>query len=357
MDELINLSSQDVRRIGVIKPSAFGDVVQTLPLLPVLKERFPQAAISWVIRSELADLVAGHPHLDEVVPFQRRGGWPAWRTLLKTLRARRFDLVFDLQGLLRTGVMTWATRAPLRVGLQTAREGSQHACHLLLADSGPLVPASQRYWRVAEALGLGDRNRETLIGIPKRDVRWAETELAKLKGPVLAIHPGARWETKRWPVENFAVIASRAVRRFGFSAVLLGGRDERLTASRLEFDLRRFAPAGRIANLCGESTILQLAALLQRVDVLLTNDSGPMHLAAGLKTPVLGIFTCTNPVRSGPAGDEHELVTTTLPCADCYKKQCPLRRGRLGCLTEVTTDRVWSAFLRLMRRHATRRAA
>ena len=111
------LSSLEPKRICLIKPSALGDVVQTLPLLPVLKECYPDATISWVINKNFADLLTGHPLIDELLIFDRRGSWSSWWELLKSLRARKFDLVFDLQGLFRTGVMTAATRAPIRVGL------------------------------------------------------------------------------------------------------------------------------------------------------------------------------------------------------------------------------------------------
>jgi ADP-heptose:LPS heptosyltransferase len=402
-----DLHTIEPRRICLIKPSAFGDVVQTLPLLPVLKERFPQAAVSWVVRAELRELLEGHPQLDEIVPFQRRGTWrESWR-LLRDLRRRQFDLVFDLQGLLRTAAMTFATAAPLRVGLETAREGAQWACHQTLPDSGRLVPAHLRYWRVAEALGMGDRRRETIVHTSPDDRRWAAEQLAKLNDqapmtnaqfsrqssnagigdpdagsvrvttcepqssnaafghrelgigtsasrPVLAVHPGARWATKRWPVERFAIVAARAARRFGFGTVVLGSRDETITAGRFEFLFRRFAPSARCVNLAGKTTIKQLAALLQRADVLLSSDSGPMHLAAGLGRPVVGVFTCTDPVRSGPPADtNHEAVTTSLPCRNCYKKQCPNRRERrLACLNDVSTDAVWNAFERLVERHA-----
>jgi lipopolysaccharide heptosyltransferase II len=349
-----DLHSIDPRRICVIKPSAFGDVVQALPLLPVLKERFPKAAVSWVVRGELRELLEGHPHLDEIIPFRRKGSWRETWTLLRELRERRFDLVFDLQGLLRTAAMTWATRAPLRVGLESAREGAGWACHLTLRDTGRLVPAHLRYWRVAEALGMGDRQRVTMVGTSFDDRRRAEEQLAPLTGPVLAVHPGARWATKRWPVERFATVAARAARRFGFGTVILGSGDEVVTAGQFEFLFHRFAPSAQCMNLAGKTTIKQLAALLQQTDVLLSSDSGPMHLAAGLGRPVVGVFTCTDPVRSGPPVDAGcETATTALPCRNCYKKQCPKRgKQHLACLDDVSTDAVWAAFERLVERHA-----
>ena len=161
------LDETEVQRIAVIKPTAFGDVVQSLPILGALAERFPGARVSWVISEPLSELVAGHPLLDEWIPYRRRGGWRQWRKLLATLRSRRFDLVFDLQGLLRTAVMTRATAAPLRIGLETAREGSGVACHGLLEDTGRQVPAHRRYWRVAEFLGVGDLTPRAGLEISK----------------------------------------------------------------------------------------------------------------------------------------------------------------------------------------------
>ncbi|MCA9113684.1 MAG: glycosyltransferase family 9 protein, partial [Planctomycetaceae bacterium] len=113
-----HLDQLDPQRICIIKPSALGDIVQSLPLLPALRERFPRAEISWVAGASCADLLEGHPQLERVIRFERHGGLTSWRQLLQTLQQHQFDLSIDLQGLARTGVMNWATRAPLRVGLE-----------------------------------------------------------------------------------------------------------------------------------------------------------------------------------------------------------------------------------------------
>ncbi|GAB4151092.1 MAG: lipopolysaccharide heptosyltransferase I [Planctomycetaceae bacterium] len=348
-----SLKQIDARRICLIKPSALGDVVQTLPLLPVLKERFPQAEISWVIHHGLRELLEGHPQIDHLISYHRHGSWRGCWQLFGELRSRKFDMVLDLQGLLRTGLMTWATASPLRIGLESSREGAGYACHFLLRDTGRFVPAHLRYWRVAEALGLANRTRETHIAISRNDDDWAAQILQTNGSPILAVNPGARWATKRWPIEHFAAIAAKAARHFGFSIVILGGSDETVLASQLEHLLTRFVRNARVENLAGKTSLKQLAAVLRHSDVVLTNDSGPMHLAAGLGTPVLGIFTCTDPVRSGPPGDRHELVTTQLSCANCYKKQCRYRgRKKMACLEEITVERVWQRFAALVTRHA-----
>lgn len=343
------LARQTPERICVIKPSALGDVVQSLSLLPMLKNAFPAASITWVINRELADLVNGHPCVDDVLLFDRRGGWRDWSRLLAELHSHRFDMVFDLQGLFRTGVMTMATRAGIRVGLQTAREGSSLTSNCVIPDTGRKVPAHARLWRIAEVLGQGDVARQTQIVVSNADRDWAAGVLATLPRPIVAVHPGARWETKRWPVEKFASLLERSHQTWHGSTIVLGSRAEQPDADRLQQMLALPGLDGRVLNLAGQTTLKQLSALLARVDLAVSNDSGPMHLAAGLGTPTLGLFTCTSATRSGPAGAQHELVSTTVSCAASYCKRCPHQgAGHLACLAELDVERVWHALQRLV---------
>jgi ADP-heptose:LPS heptosyltransferase len=175
--------------------------------------------------------------------------------------------------------------------------------------------------------------------------------MESLREPVLAVHLGGGWRTKRWPVEKFAVVAAKAARMYGCSIVLVGSGNEAIAAAQFEHLLRRVMSDAPVLNLAGRTNLKQLAAVLERADVMLTNDSGPMHLAAGLGTPIVGIFTCTSPLLSGPAGAEHEFVTTRLSCAASYRKRCPYRgKKHMACFEEISTDRVWQAFVRLMKR-------
>ncbi len=335
----------DAQRVCLIKPTALGDVVQTLPLLGMLRQRFPTAAISWVIRRAFSDLLTGHPDLTEIIPFHRRGGWRESLDTLRVLRYRRFDLVFDLQGLFRTGVMTWVTGAAMRVGLESAREGASLACNCILPHSGRNVPAHLRYWRVAEALGMPNHPRVAVVPTNPAESGWLADKLRHLPRPLLALHPGAGWETKRWPVEKFAEIA----RRFPGSVAVVGSAGERALAARVTDTA--LAPHKPVLNLAGETSLKQLAALLGAADVVVSNDSGPMHLAAAMGTPVVGIFTCTSPLLSGPAGTNHELISTGVPCAASYHKSCPLRgKSHLSCLAELPVDRVWNALERILDR-------
>lgn len=355
-----DLSIADAQRICVIKPSALGDIVQSLPFLSALRERFPRASISWVIKRQFADLLTGHPQLNDVLVFNSDGGIPAFKQLARDLRSKDFDVVFDLQGLFRTAAMSFATRAPLRVGLETAREGAHLPCHVLISDTGRHVPAHVRYWRVAQALGMGHLRPTGIVPVTDAHRRFAVTQLAGINGAVLAIHAGAGWVTKRWPVEKFAVVAAKAIRRFGGTTVLLGTQAEAELTTQLEGLIRRFVPTARVINLAGKTSILELAAVLERCTSVLTNDSGPMHLAAAVGTPVIGVFTSTDAVRSGPPEKHHALVSTQLACAACYKKQCRYSgRRHLKCLDEVAIERVWDSASAVMEREliAARKAA
>ncbi len=341
------------RRIAIIKPSALGDVVQALPLLPVLRSRFPAARLTWIIQRELQDLVTDHPCLDDVLWIDRRPTPAAALKLCRDLRRRRFDLVFDLQGLLRSAAMTLATGARWRVGLETAREGAALVTNVVIPDTGRDVPAHARYWRVAEALGLGTHPREAWLTLPMADQQRAVQWLSRLPRPIFAVQWGAKWVTKRWLLAGFAEVLARAGRAWGGSVVIIGGRAEQPECEWLAEQLRVAGTGQAVLNLAGRTSIKQLAAVLSQVDAVVSNDSGPLHLAAELGRPALGIFTCTSAVRSGPPGSQHEFVSTQLPCAASYCKVCPHSGPQhMACHQELTAERVWQGLQRLVAKHS-----
>ena len=334
-----NLADIEAHRICLIKPSALGDVIQTLPVLSALRSRFPNAHIAWVVNRAYADLLAGHPHLDETIVFDRQRARPwsrpartAFSSLLKTLQERQFDLTCDLQGLLRSAIMTRATKARRRIGLGDAREGAR----LFYTNIVPVphcdMSAVERYWLVAESLGVGATSKQFLIALSSSERQWAERQLAGLDGLRVAIHSGARWVTKRWPVSHFAELARRLEHEAGARLVLVGGPEESDVARQIVA-----AVQDRGVDLTGRTTLKQLTAVLSQVNLLVTNDSGPMHLAAAVGTPVAGIFTCTSPERARPYGPDHLIIGTSVWCAASYLKKC----SRMECMSELTPDRVW----------------
>jgi lipopolysaccharide heptosyltransferase I len=338
--QAIPLSQFSARRIGLIKPSALGDIVHTLPVLSALRRRFPDAHITWVVNRAYEPLLQGHPDLNSTLVFDRtamRGGLvTAARTLYHfahVLRSQQFDLVVDLQGLLRSGLMTLATRAQRRVGLNSAREGATR-CYTDVIQNTSLDAghAVDRYWRVAEEIGVGDSPKIFHIPLRKPECEWARTILAMLPRPWFMLGVGARWLTKRWPPNHFAALVRRAIRQFGGSAIMVGSRDEADAARGTTKQLH-----GPALDLTGQTTLPQLAALLANADVMIANDTGPLHLAAALGRPVVAPYTCTSVGTTGPYGQLHRAVETKVWCQGSCIKRC----SRLECMDELTPDRLW----------------
>ena len=328
------------RRIALLKPSALGDIVHALPVLSGLRDRFPAAHITWVVNKSYEPLIAGHPHLDETLPFDRgafkRGPVEAARYTLRfgdELRRRRFDLVIDLQGLLRTGLMCGFTGCPVRVGFADAREGSRHFyTHRVEVPDADEIHAVDRYWRVAQAVGAGNGPKRFVVPVRPEELVATDRELAGLPRPWVAVAAGARWLTKRWPVGNFAVLVNRAAAEFGGSAVLVGASDDIALSQHLASELTR-----PYLDLTGRTSLPRLTAVLARCDLMLANDTGPLHLAAALGRPCVAPYTCTKAAKHGPFGSAGG-IETAVPCGGSYLRVCP---HGLRCFADLTPEKLW----------------
>jgi lipopolysaccharide heptosyltransferase I len=334
------LHEYPARRIALLKPSALGDIVHSLPVLTALRERYPKAHITWVVNCAYESLLRDHPQLNATLPFDRgaarRGWWQGTRTyisFLYRLRQQRFDLVADLQGLFRTGLMCLASGAVRRVGLSSAREGARRFyTDVIPVPDADAIHAVDRYWRLAEALGAGDEPKRFHVPICDGERLWVEQTLAGCARPWQMLAVGSRWMTKRWPPAHFAALVRQAQSRFGGTAIFVGAREDtdlaRQTISLL---------TGSTRDLTGQTSLPQLAALLARADVMVANDTGPLHLAAALGRPVVAPYTCTRAQLSGPYGAEAGTVESKVWCQGSYLKRC----ARLDCMAELTPARLW----------------
>jgi lipopolysaccharide heptosyltransferase I len=334
------LNEYPARRVLVIKPSALGDIIHSLPVLTALRRRYPAAHISWIVNRGYEPLLLGHPDLDATVPFDRKTSRRGLLTsalyyagFLRRLRGQGFDLVIDLQGLLRSGLMAWATAAPRRVGLSTAREG---ACWFY-TDVVPVadfnaIHAVDRYWLVAEALGVGGTDKCFRVPIGAADRDWAAARLAGCERPWVVLGVGSRWMTKRWPPEHFTALAQQAHAHFGGTFLFVGGLEDAPLAQATARRLR-----GPKCDLTGQTTLPQLGAVLEAADVMVANDTGPLHLAAALGRPVVAPYTCTRVQMNGPYGAFAGAVATGVHCHGSYLKRC----DRLECMAELTPERLW----------------
>ncbi len=328
----------EARRIAIIKPSALGDIVHSLPVLTALRTRFPVARITWIVNSGYESLLTGHPDLTDTLPFNRgalkgaRALATAW-SFATELRRRQFDLVIDMQGLLRSGLMAWASCAPVRVGFRNAREGSRYTyTHKLASPRADRAHAVDRMWAVAEAFGVGHLPKTFRVPLQPGELVAAQNELAALPRPWIAVAVGAKWLTKRWPVTHFAELLTRAQTHFGGSAVFIGASDDIALSQEVIANLR-----GPALNLAGKTSLPRLAATLSLSDVMVGNDTGPLHLGAALGRPCVAPYTCTRVSRHGPYQQAANCVETTVACGGSYLKKC----SNMICMPELTADRLW----------------
>lgn len=335
------------RRVCLIKPSALGDIANTFFALGALRAHWPKARIAWVVNSSLRGLVEAHPQVDEVIPFDRRRmGWGvrgAWEfpRFLQGLAGGGFDVAIDLQGLLRSGLMAAATRAPVRVGLADAREGATWFYTHRIVPRGTIdeAHAIDRLLSVVEAFGADSSRALPQVACRDADRFWARAALQEVGRPRLAINLGARWETKRWPPESFAAVARAAVETRGAGLFAVGAPEDRPFVRVLA---ERLAPIP-VLDLCGQTTLPQLAALAQEADVVLSNDTGPLHLAVAAGARVVGVYTCTRPEMNGPYSPSALVARSEVACAGSYLVRCPYR---LECMHELTPERVIPLVLR-----------
>jgi heptosyltransferase-1 len=340
----VSLATIEPERVCIIKPSAMGDILHALPILPALRARWPSAHLSWVVSRPFSELLEGHPDLDELIVFYRgRRGWDREKLLgmaglLSRIRRSRFDLAIDLQGLLRSAMMVAATGAKVRVGMADAREGARwfYTHHVDAPRLG--LHAVDRVLRVARAFGAGDSAAHFRLPIPEEARRWAARVVGDVPRPRVVLNVGARWATKRWPPAHFAAIGRLAHRRYGAGLIAVGSAADRPLVDALIGELATTP----VLDLCGRTRLSEFAALSQEVDLVVSNDTGPLHLAAAAGARVVGIYTCTSPELTGPCGETAIAVRTGVDCAASFRKSC----RRLDCMTELQPARVWSAVVR-----------
>jgi lipopolysaccharide heptosyltransferase II len=232
---------------------------------------------------------------------------------MSDLRDRKFDLVIDLQGLFRSGWLAWQTRAPVRIGLANAREFAWIFYTHRVETGTPQQHAIERYLMMAKTLGCNTSPIEFQFHLTDDDRAHTANLLGDGEAFALLL-PGTNWPTKRWPVENFAALVQPLRERFGLKTVVAGSADDRDLALRI----------GGI-DATGKTTLRQLVALLERAQIVIANDSGPMHIAAALGKPLVTMFGPTNPVRTGPYKREDSVVRIDIPCSPCYSRTCSHR--------------------------------
>ena len=307
------------QRILVIKLSSLGDIVHALPAVAALRQRFPHARLTWMVKEIWAPILKGNPDIDDILSVNV--SWQNWPHIFRTLRRGQFDLVVDFQGLFRSGIFGVMTGAQTRVGFARAREGATW----FYTHQVPLPETTPSPWRLLEVHAvdrnvaittfLGGRSSPPVFHLPQSSTDRLATETMLQDAHVqdhehlIALAPWTRSAMKSWPFKRFVDLASELVQWPDVRVVLLGGASEIPAAG--EFDC--LVPQGLI-NLVGRLSLSQLPSLLRRMHLLIGNDSALIHLAAGVGIPVVAIFGPTHPKATG--------ADTGPPMARCTTACC-----------------------------------
>jgi heptosyltransferase I len=296
------------RKVLVIKPSALGDVVMALPAVRNLRRGLPGAKIYWLINKGLAGILDGNPNVDHVIEFDREtlgrmwcsaAAWEEFKSLVKSLRAEKFDAVLDMQGLLRTAILGRLSGCTIRVGMRDAREGAPFLYTDLVARPEGTEHVVDHYCEMAELLWVDGGAPIFEMGVNEVAEATAMGNLGArgVSGDYAVLIPGASDASKRWPVERFAAVADQIAKDYGLKVVATGSKGEAETIAQVA----RLATT-EVVNLAGQTTLPELVAVLRNSRLIVGNDTGPTHIAAALGRPLAVIFGQVNPARLYPYG-------------------------------------------------------
>lgn len=327
-------------KILLLKPSSLGDVVQAVAVLRLLKKHWPASEIYWWLAADLVPLLEGDPDLSGIIRFERQRWAAPWRWhevfhSLRLMRQQRFDLVIDLQGLARSGLFAWLAQGAFTIGLDDPREGAALFYDRIVPRPSAFTHAVDWYLEVL---------RDLRVPVHHDFVWWpphaaaAQAVQAKWRpagARWLALGPGARWPNKRWPVEHFVALVRRlAADRPDLRFVILGGPGDGELG-------RAIAPGApqRCLDLTGQTSLPEMIEWIRLAELMITNDTGPMHVAAALGTPVVALFGPTEPRRTGPYGQLRQVFQAKLSCVPCLKASCA-NPDRFACLRRLDPEGV-----------------
>ena len=363
-------------RILIRGTNWLGDAVMTTPALLRLREKFPEAHISLLTPEKLRDLWKNHPAINEAISFAPGDGV---FVVGKRLCAGKFNLALVLPNSPRSAIETWLARIPERIGharpwrnffltnaitpragVVKMRKRSVAEIQQLISTPSPTQnskPKTQNfsshqiheYLHLVAVLGANPEPLPPQLFVTPEEIEAVKKKfgLAKIAGPFFGLNPGAEYgPAKRWPIEKFIATAREIQKRTNCTWLVFGGRTDVVVANRIESAIP--SPPSAIWNVAGKTSLRELMALLKLCRVLLTNDSGPMHVAAALGTPVVVPFGSTSPELTGPGlpGDpRHRLLQSDAPCSPCFLRECPID---FRCMNGITVERVVEAVLQMI---------
>jgi heptosyltransferase I len=318
-------------RILIVMMSAVGDAVHVLPVVTALKRHDPSIHITWVLQGGPASLVRGHHDVDEIVLFDRKGGWRAFAELRKALGGRRFDLVLDLQVYFKASIVTALADAPIKLGFDRsrARDWNWLVTNRKIARHAP-QHVQEQYFEFLGALGVPHQPVEWKLGPWPHEIEAQRAFYARLERPAACLVIGSTHPEKEWVPERWAAVSDALWERFGLQPVIVGGRSEREVET--EREILRLARHPIVSTL--GMPFRELVGILDGAALTISLDTGPMHISVALDTPTIALMGYINPKRTGPYRRFRDLLIDAYgdPGED-YRVSIQKRPGRTRTIT------------------------
>ena len=339
------------KNILIIKTSSLGDVIHALPSAVALRRLYPQAKISWLVNRPFADILIGNPVLDEVIIIEQqrftRGSlserYAYFKTVRRDLKARQFDLVLDLQGLLKSSILALMTGCKNRYGYWELREGSWLVSKAIKGEYayGHVI---QRYLDVVRYFGSEVEHPEFVLpNLQPEHLKITALLQAKAVQPgnFIVVAPGTSWPSKEWPLEHYVVLIKKLLRK-GYQVVLVGAKADQPKADFITTRVNNV----NLVDFTGATNLRELMALFQQASLYVSGDTGPLHIAVATGLPVVAMYGPTKAERTGPYGIKSRVLTSKILCSPCRKRECT----PLVCMSNILPEEVFQAcedFLKL----------
>jgi len=326
--------SPDPKRILLILHGSIGDVTRALPLATVLRNGFPRSYIAWSVEPASQPLLEHNPAIDQIILFDRGRGWRAFAPFLRQIREKRFDLVLDLQRILKSGLISCATGAPLRIGFNRAdaKELNWIFNNLHIDAFDEAISKIEHYFKFTDYLGLAREAPQWDFRLTANERAAVQNHIASIKRSFAVLFVGTRWQSKRWFATQIARCADLLHDRYSLDVVFLGGESDRELADE---SMKESKTA--VTNLVARTSLREAIGIIERAKLAIGPDTGLMHIAAAVRTPVISLWGATRPQRTGPYGYSDLVIQGRAPCVPCNRKRC--RIGRI-CIQSITTAEI-----------------
>ncbi|MBI4527649.1 MAG: glycosyltransferase family 9 protein [Deltaproteobacteria bacterium] len=321
-------------KILIVLHGSIGDVTRAIPLANLIKRAYPKAVLAWAVEPLAFPLLQNLPAIDEIILFDRRCWWRSAIPFLREIRSKGFEMVLDLQRHFKSGLVSWCSGAPYRLGFhrRDAKEFNWLFNNLHIPASDHEISKFDHYLRFAAFLDIEPRPIEWGFELTIEEEKSVRGLLRGVNAPFAAIFVGSSWKSKQWFPGQTAKTAALLHDRFGLDIVLLGGEGDVSFAG----EVAGFVSAG-LRNLVGRTSLREAIGVLRRAELAVGPDTGLMHLSAAVGTPVVSLWGATSPVRTGPYGNEQYAIRGKADCSPCYLRDCPI--GRI-CMQSIGIDEV-----------------